>query len=183
MSAPAIGATRYIGQRTLRKEDLRLLTGRGTFTDDVRVPGALHVAFIRSQIARGRITVLDLSHAREVPGVHAVLSAEDLGDLNVKLSNMHLKDEGGPPTRPLSGDYVSYVGDPVAMVIADSRYIAEDAAALAWIEYEEEDPLITCADAMDGAVVHPGTENNIVRQVGTPPNPKSTKSWPERRMS
>jgi carbon-monoxide dehydrogenase large subunit len=172
MSAPVIGATRYIGKRVLRKEDLRLLTGRGTFIDDVGVPGVLHVAFIRSQIARGRVTVLDLSHAREVPGVHAVLSAADLGALNVKLSNMHLKDEGGPLTRPLSDEYVRYVGDPIAMVIADSRYIAEDAAGLAWVEYEEEDPLITCEDAMTGAIVHHGNADNIVRQVGTPPNPK-----------
>jgi carbon-monoxide dehydrogenase large subunit len=172
VSTPISTAGRYIGQRVLRKEDLRLLTGRGAFVDDVGVPGVLHVAFVRSQIARGRITRLDLTQAREVPGVHAVLAAADLGQFNVQLSNMHLKYEGGPVTRPLSDEYVRYVGDPIAMVVAESRYIAEDAAALVFAEYEEEDPLITCEDAKDGAVVHHGTENNIVREVGTPPNPK-----------
>lgn len=171
MNAPVSGAGRYIGQRILRKEDLRLLTGRGTFVDDVAVPGVLHVAFIRSQIARGRIVSMDLDEARALPGVHSVLTAADLGAFNVKLSNMHLHDEGGPPTYPLSGEYVRYVGDPIAMVVAESRYIAEDAVALAFVEYEEEDPLITVEDAMEGAVVHHGSENNIVRQIGTPPNP------------
>jgi carbon-monoxide dehydrogenase large subunit len=98
MSEPLSGAGRYVGQRVLRKEDLRLLTGRGTFVDDVTVPGLLHVAFIRSEIARGRITSMDLSQARALPGVRAVLTAEDLGPYNVVLSNMHMVDVGGPAT-------------------------------------------------------------------------------------
>jgi carbon-monoxide dehydrogenase large subunit len=171
MSAPISGAGRYVGQRVLRKEDLRLLTGRGTFVDDVTVPGLLHVAFIRSEIARGRITSMDLSEARAVPGVRAVLTAEDLGRYNVVLSNMHMVDVGGPAARPLSGDYVTYVGDPVAMVVAENRYIAEDAASLAYIEYEADDPVVTISDAMTGPMVHPGDETNVVREVNTPPNP------------
>ena len=172
MNAPISGAGRYIGQRVLRKEDLRLLTGRGQFVDDISIPGVLHVAYIRSQIARGRITSMDLDAARAVPGVHAVLTAADLGVFNTKIWSMHLTEVGGPLTRPLSNENVRYVGDPVAMVVAESRYIAEDAAALAWIEYEEEDPLITVEDAMNGPLVHPGTDNNIVREVQTPPNPE-----------
>jgi carbon-monoxide dehydrogenase large subunit len=172
MSAPISGAGRYIGQRILRKEDLRLLTGRGTFIDDVSVPGVLHATYVRSQIARGRIKSMDLTEARALLGVRAVLAAADLGAYNVQLSNMHMRHEGGPLTRPLSGDYVSYVGDPVAIVIADSRYIAEDAAGLVWVEYDEEDPVITVADAKEGPLVHPDSQSNIVKEVRSPPNPK-----------
>ncbi|MFM6933634.1 MAG: hypothetical protein ACKOUT_15490, partial [Novosphingobium sp.] len=77
MSAgPGIGSARLIGKRVERKEDARLLTGHGQFTDDVVVPGMLHVAFARSQIARGRITRLDTEAARDIPGVFAVLTAD-----------------------------------------------------------------------------------------------------------
>ncbi|MES0872944.1 hypothetical protein [Sinimarinibacterium thermocellulolyticum] len=76
---------RYIGQRVPRKEDARLLTGRGTYVDDVGVPGMLQVAFHRSPIARGRIKAIDLSAARALPGVHAVLTAEDLAGYKVDM--------------------------------------------------------------------------------------------------
>ena len=172
MNTPISGAGRYIGQRILRKEDLRLLTGRGQFVDDVSIPGVLHVAYVRSEIARGRIVSMDLDAARDLPGVHAVLTAADLGKFNVRISNMHLHHNDGPITRPLSEEFVRYVGDPVAIVLADSRYIAEDAVALAWVEYEEEDPLITVEDAMSGPLVHPDRESNVLLQIGVPPNPE-----------
>ena len=165
------GAGRYVGQRILRKEDLRLLTGRGSFIEDISVPGVLHVAFVRSQVARGTVTSMDLSQVRTAPGVRAVLTAEDLGEFNVVISNMHLKDLGGIQTRPLSSGYVTYVGDPLAMVLAESRYLAEDAAALAFIDYEDEPPVITIADAVNGPPVHPGTESNIAIEARSPPNP------------
>jgi aerobic carbon-monoxide dehydrogenase large subunit len=74
MSAPAIGTGRYIGRRVPRKEDSRLLTGRGQFVDDIALPGMLHVAFARSSIARGKILSINIQHARELPGVHAVFT-------------------------------------------------------------------------------------------------------------
>jgi carbon-monoxide dehydrogenase large subunit len=172
MSELFSGAARYVGQRVVRKEDLRLLTGRGTFVDDIVVPGMMHATYIRSEIARGRVLSMDLTEARAVPGVHAVLTAADLGRFNVVLSNMHMMDVGGVPTRPLSSDYVSYVGDPLAIVLADSRYIAEDAAALARIEYAIEEPLITITDGMNGPPVHPDTDTNLIREVNSPPNDK-----------
>ena len=176
MNAPPIsGAGRYIGQRVLRKEDLRLLTGRGQFVDDISIPGVLHVAYVRSQIARGRITAMDLDEARAVPGVHAVLTAADLGQFNVRLTNMHLHHNDGPVTRPLTAEFVRYVGDPIAMVLAESRYIAEDAVALVSVEYDEEDPLITVEDAMSGALVHADRESNVLLQIGLPPNPEYDK--------
>lgn len=172
MSEPISGAARFIGQRVLRKEDLRLLTGRGSFVDDITVPGMLHAAFVRGEIACGKVISMDLSQAREVAGVIAVFAAEDLGAQNVHLANMHLSYSPGIISRPLSSDYVAYVGDPLAIVVAESRYIAEDAAALAVIEYEAEDPIITIADAIAGRPVHPGTENNLAAEVNAPPNDK-----------
>src|SRR2546428_13299364 len=78
MTIEGVGATRLIGKRLPRKEDPRLLTGKGTYVDDVVLPGMLHVAFVRSPMARGRILSIDTSAARELPGVHAILVAEDL---------------------------------------------------------------------------------------------------------
>ena len=74
-----------IGRRLPRKEDARLLTGRGTFVDDVVFPGMLHVAFVRSSIARGRIRSLDISIARDLPGVLAVLTATEIDRFNASL--------------------------------------------------------------------------------------------------
>src|SRR5579871_1804157 len=85
MSAAPLSQNRVLGRRMPRKEDARLLTGRGTFVDDVVLPGMFHVAFVRSTIARGRFSSLDLTHARELPGVLAVLRAADLEPFNVKL--------------------------------------------------------------------------------------------------
>ena len=78
IAGQGIVAGRYIGQRALRKEDPRLLTGRGQFVDDISLPGMLHVAFARSQIARGRILSIDTAAAKELDGVHAVWLAADI---------------------------------------------------------------------------------------------------------
>src|SRR5579862_7228081 len=94
MNAPGIGAARYIGRRMPRKEDPRLLTGRGQFVDDIVLPGMLHVAFVRSPIARGRIVSIDTATARELPGVHAIYTAEDLARIKVEMLSFYLT----PPT-------------------------------------------------------------------------------------
>jgi carbon-monoxide dehydrogenase large subunit len=91
VSAPAAAEPgRYIGQRVPRKEDTRLLTGRGTYVDDVSLPGMLHVAYHRSPIARGRIKSMDLSVAKQLPGVHAVLTAADLSRYKVDMLSFFL---------------------------------------------------------------------------------------------
>ena len=81
---------RYIGQRMPRKEDPRLLTGRGQYVDDISVPGMLHVAFARSPIARGRIVNIDTRAARDVPGVHAIYSQEDLASFKVEMLSFYM---------------------------------------------------------------------------------------------
>src|SRR5262249_22488367 len=85
MSTAHASPSGVIGKRMPRKEDARLLTGRGTFVDDVVLPEMLHVAFARSPVARARIRSIDVSSARDLPGVVAVLTAEDVDRFNVKL--------------------------------------------------------------------------------------------------
>ncbi|MGO9933321.1 MAG: xanthine dehydrogenase family protein molybdopterin-binding subunit [Steroidobacteraceae bacterium] len=165
MKPSVIGTGRYIGQRVRRKEDPRLLTGRGQFVDDIAVPGMLHVAFARSAIARGKILSLNTAAAREVPGVHAVYTQQDLAHFKVDMLSFFFISPEVEIT-PLANGRVAYVGEPVALVIADNRYSAEDGASLIDIEYAEEDPVVTIADARSGAPVHPGTDDNIAAQAG-----------------
>jgi carbon-monoxide dehydrogenase large subunit len=165
MNAPHTRTAGYIGQRIQRTEDLRLLTGRGVFVDDVELPGMLHVAFVRSPIARGKIRSIDTSAAREVPGVFAILTAQDLAHFKINLINFFLVTPS-IEILPLAKDRVAHVGDPVAMVIAQDRYIAEDAAGLVAVDYAEEDPVITLDDARRGPLVHPSSESNVAAAAG-----------------
>ncbi len=136
MSAPNAG--RFVGQSVKRVEDPRFLTGRGAYVDDVVVPGMLHAAFVRSDVARGVITRVDVDAARALDGVHAVYTAADLAPL------MHpaWSTLAGPPgpgfpaTRGLALDDVRYVGEPIAIVLARSRYVAEDACDLVEVDVD-----------------------------------------------
>ena len=165
MSGPGVAAQRFIGQRLPRKEDARLLTGKGTFVDDVVLPGMLHVAFVRSPMARGRIRSIDMAAARDLPGVHAILTAHDLARFDVTMLSFFIAPVELKVT-PLATDRVAYVGHPVAMVVADDRYIAEDAAGLVVVDYEEEDAVVTIADARHGPRVHPETPSNVAALMG-----------------
>ncbi|MGH8516894.1 MAG: xanthine dehydrogenase family protein molybdopterin-binding subunit, partial [Panacagrimonas sp.] len=160
-----IQAGRYIGQRVPRKEDGRLLTGRGIFVDDVVLSGMLHVAFVRSPIARGRIRSIDTMAARALPGVHAIYTAQDFEPYKIAMLSFFL---GAPAIEigPLAIGRVSYVGDPVALVVAQDRYIAEDAAGLVHVGYDEEDPVVTIAEAKTGQPVHPDTDSNAALAMG-----------------
>jgi len=124
---------RYVGEPVRRNEDARLLTGRALFVDDVQLEGMLHVAFLRSQYAHARLTRVDVSAARRRPGVVAVYTAADLGDYwrpgpllvpPPPIPNLvfHARTQV-----PLARDTVRHVGEPIAMVVAESRYLAEDA--------------------------------------------------------
>ena len=165
MSAPGITTGRYIGQSVRRKEDPRLLTGRGQFVDDISLPGMLHVAFTRSPIARGNIVSIKTDVARELSGVHAIYTQQDLARIKVDMLSFFFARPDVPMT-PLADGRVAYVGEPVALVIADNRYIAEDAASLVEIEYAEEEPVVTITDARSGAPVHPSTTSNVAAQMG-----------------
>jgi carbon-monoxide dehydrogenase large subunit len=129
-----------IGEPVSRLEDQSLLTGNGRFVDDIASPGVLHAAFARSPHAHALIRRIDADAARKFPGVHAVLTIDDLAPaLNrrrmTRVSNSGSKLDQSWPFVLADGE-VSYVGEPVAIVVADSRYIAEDAASAVEIDYE-----------------------------------------------
>lgn len=164
-NVPKTVAGRYIGQRVARKEDPRLLTGRGQYVDDISVPGMLHVAFTRSPIARGDIRSINTDVARDVQGVHAIYTQEDLAHFKADMISFFLASPD-VETTPLANGRVTYVGEPVVLVIASSRAIAEDAASLVEVEYDEQDPVVSIGDARQGPQVHPEVEDNIAAQMG-----------------
>jgi carbon-monoxide dehydrogenase large subunit len=168
-TAPRFERARFVGQRMPRKEDARLLTGRGSFVDDITLPGMLHVAFVRSPIARGRIVSIDATQARELPGVRAVFTLEDLLRFDVQMISFFLiVPPPGPKIHPLADGRVAYVGDPVAMVVAEDRYIAEDAAGLVQVEYAPEEPVVAMRDAFAGPPVHPDWKDNVAAVEARP---------------
>src|SRR4051812_11118279 len=135
-------AARYAGARVQRVEDPRLLTGRGTFVDDVVRPGMLHACFVRSPVARARINGIDTSAALALPGVHAVFVAADLNPgVHEAWFSMMGKDVPDTPRPPLAEDEVRFVGDTVALDVAVDRYIAEDATELVVVDYGPLAPL------------------------------------------
>jgi carbon-monoxide dehydrogenase large subunit len=130
-------ATRWFGASTPRNEDPRLLRGKGSYVDDIDLPEQLHAAVLRSTHARARITNIDVSAARELPGVHLVLTASDLGEV-LEPSPLLVPHDAltQPRTQlPLALHEVRYVGEAVAFVVADDRYIAEDALDLIDVEW------------------------------------------------
>ncbi len=168
---------RYAGTRVARVEDNRLLTGRGTFVDDVVRPGMVHACFVRSPFAHATIVGIDATAALALPGVHAVFTAEDLNpDVREAWHAVAGKDVADTPRPPLAEDEVKFVGDPVALVVADSRYLAEDAVDLVRVDYE---PLPAVADfrtAIGGSdagvpVVHAAYPDNVAGgMAGMPPD-------------
>jgi carbon-monoxide dehydrogenase large subunit len=142
--APEIHARpKIVGARIKRTEDPRLLTGRGAFTDDRRVPGVAHVAFRRSEQSHARIRAVDCAAARAAPGVVAVFTAADWRDaVKPVVATSRMANYYATPIFPLARDKVRHVGEAVVGVVAENRYQAEDAAALIAIDYEALPPAI-----------------------------------------
>ena len=168
--------TRLIGARIPRNEDPRLLRGLGSFVDDIEPRGVLHAACLRSSHAHARITAIDATRARAMPGVHLVLTAAELGDLN-QPSPLLIPHPGltHPRTqRPLAVDEVRYAGELVAFVVADDRYVAEDAVGLIDVAYEAL-PVVADLQAAaqpEGPLVHADVPGNraarVVQRTGDP---------------
>jgi carbon-monoxide dehydrogenase large subunit len=157
--------TRLIGERVKRREDRRLLTGKATFIDDIHLPDMVHAAVLRSPHAKARFTTIDASAALALPGVLAVISHEDLGDANATMPLLN-HDPGFiyPRThRALAPGQVRFVGEAVALVIAESRYICEDALDLITVNYAPETPAVDLLKAAepDAPLVHDDTDSNI----------------------
>jgi len=169
-------ATRWFGASIPRNEDPRLLRGKGSYVDDIDLPEQLHAAVLRSTHARARILNIDASAARELPGVHLVLTASDLGEV-LEPSPLLVPHDAltQPRTQlPLALSEVRYVGEAVAFVVADDRYIAEDALDLIDVEYEPL-PVIhsmEVAVAEDAPLVHQDVPGNVaahlIQTVGDP---------------
>jgi len=161
-------AARFIGRSVTRKEDQRLLTGHGLYVDDVPIVGILHAAFLRSDLARAAITRIDTSAAKEMPGVVAVYTWEDFNGITGPAYHAMLGEELVVPP-PLAIMDVRYVGDPVAVVIAEDRYLAEDACEAIEVDYDPQHAVVDymTAGAETENVVHAGwgLESNAMVSV------------------
>jgi carbon-monoxide dehydrogenase large subunit len=165
--------TRYFGERVQRNEDERLLTGRALFVDDVELPGMLHAAFLRSPHAHARIRAIDVSAALRCEGVVAVYTAADLGDywrpgpLLVPPPPIAGSVFNERTQVPLAKGKVRHAGEPVALVVADSRYVAEDALAEIVVDYEPLPAVVDLERALvPGApCVHDDLGTNVAARV------------------
>ncbi|HEY1432358.1 MAG TPA: xanthine dehydrogenase family protein molybdopterin-binding subunit, partial [Stellaceae bacterium] len=166
---------RLVGRPLLRREDRRLLTGEGQFIADLELPRMLHVAFVRSELAHARIRSVNLSQAAAAPGVALTLSGGDLLQLLPPVPDAQLslpskwtslvQHEFHNPQQPLlAHDKVRHVGEAIAVIVAESRYAAEDAAALVGVEL---DPLAAVVDAeaalgADAPIIHDALKTNLL---------------------
>ena len=159
-----------------RNEDPRLLRGLGSYVDDIDPPGVLHAAILRSPYGHARIVAIDVTAARAYPGVRAVYTAADLGDFNqpAPLVIPHPSLTHGRTQRPLAADKVCYIGEAVAMVVAEDRYIAEDAVGLIDVDWQPLPAMVDfrVADQPGQPLVHDDVPRNVaahlVQVVGDP---------------
>lgn len=162
---PAEQPPTWIGQSVPRVEDPPLLTGNTRFIDDIEPPGTLHASFVRSQFSAARIEGIEVAEARSVPGVECVFTASDVdGGLRAVLN----RPEFTPTVMPLlASDAVRHVGEPIAVVLADSRYSAEDGAEEVMVDYAPEEAVssIDRALAAGGPRVHAEMDHNLLLDV------------------
>ncbi|HLS67716.1 MAG TPA: xanthine dehydrogenase family protein molybdopterin-binding subunit [Kiloniellales bacterium] len=157
-----------IGASVRRREDRRFLTGQGRYVDDINRPGQLHAYFLRAPFAHARITSIDTAAAAAAPGVVAIFTGQDMAADNVGslpcgwvVTDRHGEPHKAPPHYPLARDKVRYVGDHVAMVVAESLAEARNAAELIEVDYEELAPVVDVRDAMTGVQVHEEAPSNL----------------------
>ena len=156
---------KHVGARIERREDGRLLTGGGRFVDDLRIAGTLEVAFRRSDHAHARILDIDVSAARSCPGVVAVYTANDIeGDVRPIIAQSRMRNYHPSALQILAKEKVRFAGEAIAAVVAESRYLAEDAAARIEIEYEPLESLVDPLRSMAGNAprLHENNPSNVV---------------------
>jgi len=151
MTTDTQAAAPELGKARLRKEDARLLTGQTNWTDNIVLPGMLHMCFVRSPFAHARITSVDVSAARNMPGVIAAFSGADFAGEQGSLPCGWpvTEDIVMPPHPPMATDEVRYVGEAVAVVVARDRYTAADAIAAVDINYEPLPPVLDMRAALE----------------------------------
>ena len=164
VDASGIARPKIVGARVQRREDPRLLTGRGQYVDDRRIDGTVHVAFRRSDRAHARIRRIDVAEARQAPGVLGVFVAEDIDAIAGPIrATSNMPDYRATEFVPLARSKVRYVGEPVVAVVAENRYLAEDAAGLISLDL---DPLPDVANPEaaleDRTLLHEEAGTNII---------------------
>jgi len=157
-----------IGSKVERKEDKRFLTGKGRYTADINLAHQTYAYFVRSPHARAKITKLDISKALKASGVVQIFTGEDIAREKIggliagwKIVSQDGKDMKVPNHPPLAKDSVNYVGDHVAVVIAESLAEAKDAADLVSVSYKKLKEVVNTADAMNGEDIYEGIERNL----------------------
>ncbi|MFC8501474.1 xanthine dehydrogenase family protein molybdopterin-binding subunit [Pedococcus sp. NPDC057267] len=160
-------ATGEVGRARLRKEDQRLITGRTRWTDNLQLPGMLHIAMVRSPVAHATITGIDTEAARRAPGVVAVVTGADVRDTQGVVANAWpiTTDQKTPPHLPFAIDRVACAGEIVAAVVARTAAAARDAAELVDVDYDELPAVLDAKEAVSDAVLaHPdlGTNTSAV---------------------
>ncbi|GLY65322.1 xanthine dehydrogenase family protein molybdopterin-binding subunit [Amycolatopsis taiwanensis] len=159
---------RWVGASVPRREDPRLLSGHGRFVDDIQLSGMLHAGFVRSTVAHGRITELDLSTTREVEGVVAAYAAADLGLGDIVALLDRPPEEFVPTAMPiLARGKVRFVGEPVALIVARDPYLVEDGIEAAVVTYESFGAIVSeeSAFAEDAPLVHEEAAGNVLLDV------------------
>jgi carbon-monoxide dehydrogenase large subunit len=157
-----------IGKSVRRREDVRFITGRGRYTDDIGLPGQAYAAFLRSPYPRARIEAVDASGALEVPGVLGVftgrdLAADKIGDLPCGwlVKSKDGSDMKVAPHPPLAVDVVNYVGEPYAVVVAETLAAARDGAEAVTTDFEELEAVVSLAAATGSAQIHGNVPDNL----------------------
>lgn len=152
---------KLVGERVKRREDPRLIQGRGTYVDDLAVVGMRHMAFKRSDVAHGHIRSIDTSAAEEMEGVEAVFTGAQIAEF---LAPMPIGTPfPSPEHRAVAVNTVRYPGEPVAVVVARDRYVARDAADAIVVQYDQLPAVVDVEQAMTGqpTVIHPAFPNNL----------------------
>ena len=153
----------WIGRPLARAEDERFVKGEAAYVGDMKRPGMLHAAFVRSYYAHARIVAIDTEAARALPGVHAVLTAADVETLVDPFPMLTREAEIVPVMHPvLARDRVRYVGEPVALVVADTPELAADAAEWVQLEVEDLPPLLEPRDAEGAPPLHDEAPDNVL---------------------
>ena len=157
-----------VGSRVERKEDKRFLTGKGRYTSDINLANQTYAIFVRSPHARAQIKKLDISKASKASGVISILTGSEIAEDKIGglIAGWAIRSEDGtemkcPANPPLAKDNVNFVGDPVAVVIAESLAEAKAAADKVSVDYKILKAVTSTADAMKGDTIHDGIEKNL----------------------
>ena len=154
---------RWVGQPLQRKEENRLLRGRGKFIDDMRAAGMLYLRLVRSPYAHARVTKVDISQAEAFPGVACTLTGEEVAKLCPPFFEIGPEPGCKIVDHAMASSKVRYQGEPVVAIVAETRYAAEDAAELVQIDYEPLQPVIDAEVALqDKSILHEASGTNLV---------------------